>query len=104
MLLHFLKVTAFRFLLLTFLLTTIPTGMALAGGGHGDNKALDYTVDTSNLSGVSLFLGNLYNNHRTWFATVATVSMAALGAIIAISTEYILKLVGLNVSKTSRRG
>ena len=74
-----------------------------AAGGHGDTGELEYRIDTEDLSGISLFLANLYNDNRLLFAIVATSSMAILGAIIAIGTEYVLKLAGFTVSRADHR-
>ena len=56
-------------------------------------------VDTSNLEGIRLWLTNLYNDNRFLFALVVTVTMASVGVIIAFVTDFILKLVGLDVGK-----
>ena len=71
--------------------------------GHGDTGELEYRVDTEDLSGLNLLLANLYNDQRVVFAIVATLTMAILGAVIAVTTEYLLKLVGFKTTKAERR-
>lgn len=88
-------------ILLTFPVMFGGTDLAFAGG-HEDTGELEHVVDTDNLSGLSLTLANLYNDHRTWFAVVTTVFMAVLGAIISLGTEFFLNLAGFKVTKSSR--
>jgi hypothetical protein len=60
---------------------------------------LDMHMDTSKLEGIRLWLTNLYNDQRLFFALVVTLSMGLIGIIIAFVTDFILKLFGLEVGK-----
>ncbi|MBD3170307.1 MAG: hypothetical protein GF307_12550 [candidate division Zixibacteria bacterium] len=87
--------------LLMLLPLASPLSKACAGG-HGDTGALEYRVDTENLTGIYKFLGDLYNDNRTWFAVVTTVWMALLGGIIAILADFILKFIFASSTGTAR--
>ena len=76
---------------------------ASASGGHDDATALEYRVDTSKLSGFSLLLGNLYNGNKWLFAAVVTVTMAVMGAVIAVVVDFILRRLGLDVKRMAHR-
>jgi hypothetical protein len=78
--------------LLCSLITLCPT--VSAGGGHGESAEISDTVDTTGKSGVSLFLADLYNDHRLLYALLVTATMAILGMIVAQVAEIILRAVG----------
>lgn len=56
-------------------------------------------VDISNLTGLRLWIVNLYNDERLLFALLVTFVMAGVGISIAFITDIILKLFGLEVTK-----
>ena len=56
-------------------------------------------VDISNLTGLRLWIVNLYNDERLLFALLVTFVMAGVGISIAYITDIILKLFGLEVTK-----
>jgi ABC-type phosphate/phosphonate transport system permease subunit len=60
---------------------------------------LDVKVDVSQLSGISLWLVNLYNDERLIFAILVTLVMATVGMSIALFTDVLLKAFGLEVTK-----
>lgn len=68
--------------------------VALAGGGHGEDAAISEIVDTQGKSGLSLFLANLYNDHRLMYALLVTATMAVLGMIVAQIADLVLRAVG----------
>lgn len=74
-----------------------------AGEGIGgkDVTAISKKIDTKDLSGVNLWIADLYNNNRVMYAVVVTLVMAALGSILAFGTDLVLKRFGMNVSKIS---
>jgi ABC-type phosphate/phosphonate transport system permease subunit len=66
---------------------------------HEDAGKLEHTVSTADKTGLSLFLADLYNDHRLLYALVVTATMAFLGMIVALVTDFILKLIGLRKSR-----
>jgi hypothetical protein len=60
---------------------------------------LDVKVDVSQLSGISLWLVNIYNDDRLIFAIIVTLTMATIGMSIALITDVILKALGLEITK-----
>ena len=69
---------------------------ALASGdGHGDTEELKYEVDLEGKTGFNLFLAEIYNNNRLYYALVVTVTMAVLGMTVALITEQVLRLIGV---------
>lgn len=88
----------FYFLLITLYL--IQHSFAFAGGGH-EGEPIPGTVRLDKLSGISLWLAQLYNDDKLLFAILVTVSMGVIGLIIGNLTDFILKIFGLDVSKIS---
>ena len=91
-------------ILLTFV--CIFAGMyssSYAGGeiGGKSETAISKKIDTKDLSGINLWIAELYNNDRIMYAVVVTFVMAALGSIMAFGTDLVLKFFGINVSKIS---
>lgn len=89
-------------LLLSFLLLVVFCGLLFAQD-HEEQGALDHKVNTESLSGVSLFIAILYNEHRLLYALATTVSMAVFGILIALSVDFILARFGLTISKMEHR-
>jgi hypothetical protein len=56
-------------------------------------------IDTTAMSGLTLFIVGLFNDQRLYFALFVTVTMAVVGISIAFLTDIILKSLGLQVSK-----
>ena len=71
--------------------------------GGKDVTSLDHKVDTTNLSGVNLWIADMYNNNRLMYAIVVTLVMAILGTTMAFGTDLVLKMFGMDVSKISHR-
>jgi flagellar biosynthesis protein FlhB len=71
--------------------------------GEKEVTSLDHKVDTKDLSGVNLWIANLYNNNRLMYAIVVTLVMAILGTTMAFGTDLVLKMFGMDVSKISHR-
>ena len=69
--------------------------------GGKEEKSLNVVIDTKDLSGVNLWIVNLYNNDRILYAIVVTLVMATLGSVMAFGTDMILKYFGMSVSKIS---
>ena len=69
--------------------------------GGKQEAAISKKIDTKDLSGINLWIAEMYNNDRILYAVVVTMVMAALGSIMAFGTDLILKYFGMNVSKIS---
>jgi len=74
---------------------------AVSETGGKQETAISKKIDTKNLSGVNLWIANLYNNDRLLYAIVVTLVMALLGSVMAFGTDLVLKYFGINVSKIS---
>lgn len=72
----------------------------LASGGH-EGEPIPGKVPLDKLSGISLWLAQLYNDDKVLFAILVTASMGLIGLIIGNITDLILKIFGLDVSKIS---
>lgn len=74
-----------------------------AGGGIGgkEETSLNVEIDTKDLSGINLWIAEMYNNDRTLYAIVVTLVMATLGSIMAFGTDLVLKRFGMNVTRIS---
>jgi hypothetical protein len=84
------------------LLFTIIYSNSYAGEIGGKQEAeISKKIDTKDLSGINLWIAEMYNNDRLLYAVVVTLVMAALGSIMAFGADLILKYFGMNVSKIS---
>lgn len=73
----------------------------LAWGAEGLEvpEELGKKVDLTNLSGVNLFFSKWYNDNLWVYAIIVTVLMGVMGFLIALVTDVILKMIGMEVSK-----
>ena len=85
-------------IIFNFLLLTIPMSTVWAGAVKKADK-LERKVDLANLGGLNLFFAKWYNENLWIYALIATVLMGAVGLIIAVCTDVILKMIGMDVSK-----
>jgi len=69
--------------------------------GGKEEAALKLVIETRDLTGVNLWIAEMYNNDRTLYAIVVTLVMASLGSIMAFGTDLILKKFGMNVTRIS---
>jgi len=91
-------------LLLFCIVITCAFNNSYAGDVSGKEvTSLDHKVDTKNLSGVNLWIADLYNNDRLMYSIVVTLVMAILGTTMAFGTDLILKMLGMDVTKISHR-
>ena len=84
-------------LILNFLLLSVPATLVFAA----EEKAelLEKKVDLTNLSGLNYFFGKWYNENLWVYALIVTVLMGVVGLLIAVGTDLILKMFGMEVSK-----
>ena len=85
-------------IIFNFLLLAIP---AVVWGGEGLDipAGMEKKVDLANLSGISRFFARWYNDNLWVYAAIVTVLMGLVGLSIALATDLILKMIGLEVSK-----
>jgi hypothetical protein len=67
----------------------------------GKDEPLNITIDTKDLTGINLWIVEMYNNDRILYAIVVTLVMATLGSIMAFGTDLVLKYFGMSVSRIS---
>ncbi|HKB86091.1 MAG TPA: hypothetical protein VKD08_07990 [Ignavibacteriaceae bacterium] len=91
-------------ILLTLTLGILISGIITTYAGELGGKeqaALDITIDTKDLTGINLWIVEMYNNDRTLYAIVVTMVMATLGSVMAFGTDLILKYFGMGVGRIS---
>lgn len=93
----------FALLLFLFVLACVFNNSYAGDVGGKEVTSLDRKVDTKNLSGVNLWIVDMYNNNRLMYAVVVTLVMAILGTTMAFGTDLILKMFGMDVTKISHR-
>ena len=84
-------------IILNFFLLTLPTGLVWAA----EEKAelLAKKVDLTKLVGINYFFAKWYNDNLWVYALIVTALMGVVGLAIAVSTDVILKMIGMEVSK-----
>jgi hypothetical protein len=87
-------------LILTYALSAGAKTFAGETGGK-DQTELNVKIDTKDLSGINLWIAEMYNNDRVLYAIVVTLVMAALGSIMAFGTDLVLKYFGMSVGRIS---
>lgn len=85
------------FSVLYLLLIFFPSYLAFAHGAEGE--PIPDTVPLDKLSGITLWLAQLYNDDKLLFALLVTVTMGIVGLLLGLLTDLFLKLFGLDVSK-----
>ena len=88
----------FSALILNFLLLAVPA-LVWASEGLDIPEELGKKVDLANLSGINHFFAQWYNDNLWVYATIVTVLMGLLGFAIALVTDVILKMIGMETHK-----
>jgi hypothetical protein len=88
----------FAALILNFLLLAVPA-LVWASEGLDIPQELGRKVDLTNLGGINHFFAQWYNDNLWVYATIVTVIMGLLGFTIALVTDVILKMIGMEVHK-----
>ena len=88
----------FSVIIINFLLLGVPT-LVCASEGVKIPEELNKKVDLANLGGISYFFAKWYNDNLWIYATIVTVVMGLAGFAIALVTDVILKMIGMEVSK-----
>jgi len=91
-------VKRFSVIIINFLLLGVPA-LVCAGEGLDIPEELNKKVDLANLGGLNYFFAKWYNDNLWVYATIVTVLMGLAGFAIALVTDVILKMIGMEVSK-----
>jgi hypothetical protein len=85
-------------IVVNLMLVSLP---GLSWGGAGGEKAdkLYHKVDLTNLTGLNYLFAKWYNDNLWLYAVIVTLLMGVIGLIIALVTDVILKMIGMEVSK-----
>ena len=62
-------------------------------------EALEKKIDVAKLSGLNYFFASWYNDNMWLYAIIVTVLMGVIGLLIALVTDIILKMIGMEVHK-----
>lgn len=91
-------------ILLCLLLTCAYSNSYAEVEAHNKQEVtLSNKIDTTHLSGINLWIAELYNDNRVLYAVVVVLVMAILGSLIAYVTDLMLQLFGINVGRISHR-
>lgn len=88
---------------LPLLLAQLVPLLVRASEGLDIPEALNRKVVLEGLSGIRLILAKTYNDNLLLYAIICTVVMAVVGMTIALVTDGILKLMGLEVGKIEHK-
>ena len=86
-------------IIFNFFLMALPGTLLWASEGLDIPKELGKKVDLANLSGINYFFAHWYNGNLWVYAGVVTLLMGLLGLAIALVTDLILKMVGMEIHK-----
>ena len=84
-------------LILNFFLLAVPS--TLVWGAAEKAEALNKKIDLAKLSGLNYFFASWYNDNMWLYAIMVTVLMGVIGLLIALVTDIILKMIGMEVHK-----
>ncbi|MHB9073321.1 MAG: hypothetical protein ACYC6G_07340 [Desulfobaccales bacterium] len=79
------------------ILLSVPSALVWAAAEKAE--ALQKKVDVTKLGGIDLFFASWYNDNMWVYAIIVTVLMGAIGLLIALVTDIILKMIGMEVHK-----
>jgi hypothetical protein len=85
-------------IILNFLLLGVPA-LLCASEGLDIPEELGRKVDLTNLGVIDHFFAQWYNDNLWVYATIVTVLMGLLGFCIALVTDVILKMIGMETHK-----
>ena len=84
-------------LILNFFLLAVPS--TLVWGAAEKAEALNKKIDLAKLTGLNYFFASWYNDNMWLYAIMVTVIMGVIGLLIALVTDVILKMIGMEVHK-----
>jgi hypothetical protein len=89
----------FGVIIFNFFLMALPGTLLWASEGLDIPEELGNKVSLANLSGINYFFAHMYNNNLWAYAGVVTLLMGLLGLAIALVTDVILKMIGMEIHK-----
>ena len=84
-------------IIFNFFLLAVPSTMVWAAAEKAE--ALNKKIDLAKLTGLNYFFASWYNDNMWFYAIMVTVLMGLIGLIIALVTDIILKMIGMEVHK-----
>ena len=84
-------------LILNFFLLAVPS--TLVWGAAEKAEALDKKIDLAKLTGLNYFFASWYNDNMWLYSIMVTALMGVIGLLIALVTDIILKMIGMEVHK-----
>ena len=87
----------FLVLILNFFLLAVPSTLLWAAAEKAE--ALEKKVDLTKLTGINYFFASWYNDNMWLYAIMVTALMGVIGMLIALVTDIILKMIGMEVHK-----
>jgi len=84
-------------IIINLILLSVPGALVWAAAEKAE--ALEKKVDLTKLTGLNYFFASWYNDNMWLYAIIVTVLMGVVGLLIALVTDIILKMVGMEVHK-----
>ena len=88
-----------HYLVLIFNLFLLAVPSTLVWGAAEKAEALEKKIDVTKLTGLNYFFASWYNDNMWLYAIMVTVIMGVVGLLIALVTDIILKMIGMEVHK-----
>ncbi|MDO9530683.1 MAG: hypothetical protein Q7O12_00910 [Deltaproteobacteria bacterium] len=85
-------------LILNFFFLAVSSNLAFAEG-VAKAEPLQKTIDLAKLTGLNYFFASWYNDNMWLYAIMVTAIMGVIGLVIALVTDIILKMIGMEVHK-----
>ncbi|MGB8992262.1 MAG: hypothetical protein WCD80_09430 [Desulfobaccales bacterium] len=82
-----------------FFLLMVPGVLAWGGEGLEVPEELGKKVSLENLGSFNYFFAKWYNDNLWVYAVLATALMGLVGLVIAMGTDVLLKMIGMEVTK-----
>lgn len=86
-------------IIFNFFLLTVPGTLLWASEGLDVPEELGKKVNLTNLTGINYFFAHWYNDNLWVYAIMVTALMGCLGLAIALVTDLILKMIGMEIHK-----
>ena len=86
-------------IIFNFFLMALPGTLLWASEGLDIPQELGNKVSLANLSGINYFFAHWYNDNLWAYAGMVTLLMGLLGLAIALVTDVILKMIGMEIHK-----
>ena len=84
-------------IIFNFFLLMVPSTLVWAAAEKAE--ALEKKIDVTKLTGLNYFFASWYNDNMWLYAIIVTILMGVIGLLIALVTDIILKMIGMEVHK-----